>query len=344
MINKSIINEYGFDEFFENQVQDNKNGLMIGRIIETHKDRYTVISNNGEMSAKLKGSFLYHVKSSDELPTIGDYVWLKSVENGDAVLYSVFNRKSAFKRPDYMGHKENHAKSIQTQLVAANFDYVFIMSSLNNDLNINRISRYLAVTLQSKAVPVIILTKSDLCDDTEEKVSLLTAAFREVEIIAVSIFNNHGESQLKKYLTPGKTIAFLGSSGVGKSSLLNKLAETELMHVSHIRENDSKGRHTTTHRQLVMLDNGVMIIDTPGMRELGLIDSDEGIGETFKDIIALEKTCKFNNCTHKNEPGCRIQEALKNKELDERQYRNYLQFLEESKTTKLKSLKNKMKK
>ncbi|MGF0111100.1 ribosome small subunit-dependent GTPase A, partial [Clostridium sp. SGI.024] len=199
------------------------------------------------------------------------------------------------------------------QVVAANIDYIFICMALNNDFNINRLERYIAVAWDSMATPVIVLTKSDLCEDVDERLREVKEAAIGIDILVTSSLNGNGYEKVKEYIKSGTTIAFIGSSGVGKSTLINKLLNKEVLKTNSISEND-KGRHTTTHRELILLEDGGVIIDTPGMRELGLISAD--VDKSFSNIEELEKQCKFSDCTHNNEPKCAIREAIKNGELD----------------------------
>ncbi len=229
------------------------------------------------------------------------------------------------------------------QLVAANFDYVFIMQSLNNNFNLHRIERYLSLTWESGGIPVIILTKSDLVPNAQEYVEQVENIAFGVDVYAISCNTKEGLENIQKYFSKGNTIVFLGSSGVGKSTLMNTLYGKEIMKTSEIREKDSRGKHTTTSRNLIMLPNGAMIIDTPGMRELGMWNAEAGISETFKDIEELTKMCKFSDCTHTNEPGCKIREAIENGELSEERFEKYLSLKRESEynTNSAQYLKNK---
>lgn len=229
------------------------------------------------------------------------------------------------------------------QLVAANFDYVFIMQSLNNNFNLHRIERYLSLTWESGGIPVIILTKSDLVPNAQEYVEQVENIAFGVDVYAISCNTKEGLENIQKYFSKGNTIVFLGSSGIGKSTLMNTLYGKEIMKTSEIREKDSRGKHTTTSRNLIMLPNGAMIIDTPGMRELGMWNAEAGISETFKDIEALAKMCKFSDRTHTNEPGCKIHEAIENGELSEERFEKYLSLKRESEynTNSAQYLKNK---
>lgn len=324
------IKNYGYTEFYQNQIQtlNMSDELIPARVTEVHREQYKIVTELGENNAKLKGSVFYYDEQDSEYPAVGDFVLVKRNPQGEDIIYKVLTRKSKFSRMDTFYEKE--------QIVAANFDYVFIMTSLNYDFNIKRIERYLTIAWESGAIPVIILTKLDLCFNYDEYIKELESIAIGVPIIAVSSLTGEGLNELENYIKPFKTIVFLGSSGVGKSSLVNAIAREDIMKVNDIREDDSKGRHTTTHRQLVMLKNGTMIIDTPGMRELGMWNVAEGLSETFSDIETLAGKCKFRDCQHKTEPGCAVKVALKNGELSKERWNNYVKLKKEVKFAELK--------
>ena len=217
--------------------------------------------------------------------------------------------------------------------MVANFDYVFIVASLNDNYNFNRIARYVSITLQGGGIPVVILTKTDLCSNPGKYVREIEELSDKVKVHAVSALYGIGLDELKEYIVPRKTIAILGSSGVGKSTLVNAVVGEEVMKTSQIREDDSKGRHTTTCRQLIELPNGARIIDTPGMRELGMCDADEGIDETFEDIAELEACCRFSDCKHQTEPGCAIRAAIEDGTLSAGRYDLFKRLHNESKNS-----------
>ncbi len=328
------LNEYGWDLTYAEDVKQN---LIPARVVEVHRELYKVICEHGELNARLKGTFYKEIKFDDDIPVVGDFVYLQYNEYGDSLIAKLCKRKSKFSRTNFSGHAAAYVKTIHEQLIASNFDYVFIVVSLNHDFNLSRIERYIGAAMVSGAEPVIVLTKADLNSDYEKYVIELKSQYENIDVVAISSKTGFGLESLEKYLNRGKTLVLLGSSGVGKSSLVNAISGDEIMKVNRIREDDSKGRHTTTHRQLIMLASKTMIIDTPGMRELGMWDAGEGIKKTFDDIEELMEQCKFSDCSHRSEPGCAIKNALESGELDEDRWKRYLLLKHEDKFVKQKS-------
>ena len=278
----------------------------IGRICEVRRNGFLILYEEREIPAKLKGSF--RAEAAERLPLVGDWVTFAYNGAGDSVILSVCERKSLLQRPD-------QAKTGVMQHMVANVDYCFIVTSLNEDYSFNRIARYASVALQGGAVPVAILTKADLCGEVESYIREVKSISDKLRVHAVSALDGTGLCELEQYFAPGKTICLMGSSGAGKSTLINTLAGEEIMQTGAVRASDSTGKHTTTRRQLIVLKNGASIIDTPGMREIGLAGADEGIGDTFSDILALEERCRFRNCRHETEPGCAVKAAIASGEL-----------------------------
>lgn len=292
----------------------------LGRICNIQKSTYMIQFWEQQIPAKLKGNFY---KGNQKFPIVGDYVTFEYIPNGDSRIVELCERRSVLKRPFPRDHS---MKNVKEQEMVANVDYVFIVTSLNGDYSVNRVLRYAAIVKQGGAKPVVILTKADLCDRVEEYVNEMKQETYDIEVHAVSSRTSMGIDELKKYMEPGKTIALLGSSGVGKSTLINTLTGRELMRTSEIREQDSKGRHTTTYRQMFTLENDVTIIDTPGMREIGLGDVEEGLEETFCDIMEMADKCKFNNCRHMTEPGCAVKQAVKDGILSEKRLKLFMRL------------------
>ena len=305
-----------------------KDNYIPARVTAVHKERYALVCEHGECFGRLKSGNYFDV-ASDEIPTTGDFVLVKYNVSGDSQILQTLPRRSRFVRSDFSGHAVGYVKTILEQVVAANFDFVFVLSSLNQDFNVNRIMRYLTQAYQSGAQPVVILTKADLSPDFEASVAEVQKVAPDVPVHAVSSHTGFGMEALNAYLQPEKTVVFLGMSGVGKSSLLNALMQQEVMAVKAIREEDSRGRHTTTYRRLFMLPSGAMVIDTPGMRELGLYDADEGISAGFGDVEDLLSQCRFSDCRHKTEPGCAILAALDDGSLAHERWELYLAQMQE---------------
>lgn len=291
------------------------------RVTAVHKERYEIVCDYGITHARLKTKAYY--SGCAEFPTTGDFVMIHYIPNGDSQILATLPRRTFFSRRE-------PGPVPRDQAVAANFDYVFLMQSLNMDFNPKRLERYLTIAWQSGATPVILLTKANLAEDYWEYLSAVERVAAGVNVHVVSVHTGYGLERLNAYLQPGKTVVFLGSSGVGKSSLVNVLAGEDIMTVNGIREDDSKGRHTTTHRQLIRLKSGVMIIDTPGMRELGMWDVSEGLGEAFADVERFVGKCRFRDCRHIAEPGCAVKAAIDSGELDIARWESYRKLKEES--------------
>lgn len=292
------------------------------RVAAVHKERYELLCERGACSAVLKSS-VYFNGGDQPFPTTGDFVLLDWNGSGDSRITETLPRRSYFAR-------RNPTPGQGEQAVAANFDSVFILQSLNSDFNVKRLERYLTLAWASGATPVVVLTKADLVERFNEELLLASEAAAGVDVFAVSAKTGYGFDRLGQYLAPGKTVVLLGSSGVGKSSFVNALAGEERMAVRDIRESDGKGRHTTTHRQLIRLESGVMIIDTPGMRELGMLDSGEGLSETFGDVEQYIGLCRFSNCRHESEPGCAVQEAILRGDLSRARWESYQKLQRET--------------
>ena len=317
-----ILNSYGFSERFLQEATLYPD-LVIGRICSQYKDLYKAVTSQGEVFAEISGRFRYSAACLSDYPAVGDFVMLDRSDNegGNAIIHHVLTRKSYFERKA-VGSPQD------TQIVAANIDTVFICMALNQDYNLRRLERYLSIAWNSQAVPVVVLTKADLCHDLEEKLAAVSSAAVGVDVLVTSAMSEDGCDSIRCCIQPGKTIAFIGSSGVGKSTLINCLAGGELLKTNETRKDD-KGRHTTTRRELLLLPNGGIVIDTPGMRELGVESVD--LSKAFADIDRLAEHCKFRDCSHQSEPGCAVQRAIQNGTLDEDRLKNYLKLKKEAK-------------
>lgn len=295
----------------------------IARVIAVHKERYQLFNEiHGEFFARLKSSSYLH-DSDEKFPTVGDLVEYQLNPQGDSLILHTLPRKSYFQRYDPWNP--------HGQAIAANFDTVFILTSANHDFNVKRLRRYLAAARSSGANYAVVITKADLAPEIGLYVDLAQAEVGDCRIIPISAATGWGLNNIRNYLVPGSVSVFLGSSGVGKSTLVNALAGKEIMDVNGIRENDSKGRHTTTHRQMICLDGGAWILDTPGMRELGLLEAEEGVQETFADIPELAERCRFHDCTHTHEPGCAVLQAIREGCLTQARLDEYLALEKEAK-------------
>lgn len=298
-------------------------GLYVGRVFSQYKGLYKVMCKNGQIMAETSGKIRFEAKSPSDFPAVGDFVMLDrdSDANGNAMIQHVLARKSAFIR-------KAAGTANQEQVVASNIDTVFICMSLNNDFNLRRLERYLSIGWDSGAIPVIVLTKADLSEDREEKLAEVASVAVGVDVLVTSAISEDGYRQVARFVKEGQTIAFIGSSGVGKSTLINCLAGQSRQDTAGLR-NDDKGKHTTTRRELIVLEGGGMVIDTPGMRELGLESAN--LSKTFADIDELAAKCRFQDCTHTGEPGCAIQEAIDAGILDEERLLSYQKLKKEAK-------------
>jgi len=290
------------------------------RVILVHRDRYLVRFGEKELYCVLSGSLRYR----EEYPVVGDYVEITENPFGDSLIQAVCPRRTAFFRPDRGGHADGFVKTMQVQPLVANMDYVFIITSVNHDFSLGRIARYASMAVAGGAVPVAVLTKADLCPDIAEMEAKAASLSKDLRTVAISSYTGFGLERLREYCRPGVTIALLGSSGAGKSTLINTLAGREIMRTGGIREEDSKGRHTTTHREMIDLD-GVFLIDTPGV-----IDAEEGIAGTFSDIAELVSRCAFSDCTHRNEPGCAVRQALEDGSLTPERWKMFARLEKEN--------------
>ncbi|MCL1468990.1 ribosome small subunit-dependent GTPase A [Argonema galeatum] len=316
----------GWNSFFAKNFDSySRQGYTVGRVVQEQKNTYILYTEFGEISAEVTGKMRHRAGGRTDFPAVGDWVVISIINDEErAAIHEILPRKSKFSR------KIAGAKTDE-QIIATNIDRVFLVSGLDGDFNIRRIERYLILVWESGANPVIILNKADLCDNVEEIGLEVEAIACGVPIIVLSAIANQGIEALIPYLGIGQTVALVGSSGVGKSTIVNQLAEENIQAVQSVRQTDSRGRHTTTHRELIILPSGGLLIDTPGMREIQIWNGNDGFQETFTDINTLANQCCFRNCQHEKEPGCAVQKALLDGTLDERRFQNYQKLQNELK-------------
>jgi len=291
--------------------------FVAARVISEHRGTYRIVMETGEADAHVTGHFRHQIENSLMFPAVGDWVVVESHgRNNPATIHHVLPRTSQFVR-------KAAGPSIEGQIVAANVDTVFLLSGLDGDFNVRRIERYLVTAWESGAMPVVVLNKADVCADLDDVIAQVESIAIGVPIHPISAISGRGLDQLEPYLLAGKTVALIGSSGVGKSTLTNYLLGHQKQDTQAVRTDDSRGRHTTTHRQLLPLPSGVLLIDTPGMRELQLWSDGSGLQEIFGDIESLAEDCKFHDCQHGTEPGCAVQEAIALGTLDPQRLKSY---------------------
>jgi len=318
-----LIDQYGWSlELGQDFAPHAAHGHVPGRVTVQLRGHYIVATDHGELNAQLSGRFMHEAEEAGH-PAVGDWVALAArPEEGSGTIHAVLARRTAFTR--------KAADSVQTvQVVAANVDIAFLVTAMNGDFNARRLERYLASAWQSGARPVVVLTKADLCHDPEAAIAEAEAVAVGAPVLAISSLTGEGLEALRAYLKPGETSVLVGSSGVGKSTLVNALFGESVMDTGAIRENDARGRHTTTHRELILLPGGALVLDTPGMRELGLVEADEGLGVAFDDIETLAGECRFRDCSHANEPGCAVRAALEAGVLDPDRWKSFRKLTRE---------------
>lgn len=321
------IEQIGFDDWFREKVEPHKlDGFQPARVVSISRNTFWISDGSDTLKAELTGRFMFKAGSPLDFPAVGDWVCVQVFSGQSlAVIHDIFPRKNLLKR-------KMAGKRVEYQLIAANLDAALIVQALDSDFNLRRLERYLVMVNDSGIMPLVLLSKSDLLApvEIEKKKSEIRQLMPDIGIIALNCIEDSGLDDIERELLPGRTYCLLGSSGVGKSTLINRLCNSELLKTRSVRERDGRGRHTTTQRQLIVLDNGAMIIDTPGMRELGNLDVDSGIGDTFADIAELAAQCRYRDCTHTHEDNCAVRSALEDSSLPEGRFESYLKLKRES--------------
>jgi len=316
------LEDLGYNTSLENYRKEQKlNSFDVGRVISEHKERYVVKSDKGEYDSELIGNLRFSAKSRSDFPAVGDWVAISEYDEDKALIHAIYFRKSIVER-------QAVGKFGEKQIIATNIDYGLIVQAVDRDFNVNRLERYLTICHSSNVKPLILLSKIDLIDepDLENILGKISERIKNVSIITISNQTQVGYKEMIAIFEKGKTYCLLGSSGVGKSTLINNISGKELMKTNSISLSSNKGRHVTSHRELIVLENGGILIDNPGMREVGITDTSNGLEITFNTIVKLSRNCRFKDCTHIHEDGCSILEAVENGEIDEASYENYLKM------------------
>jgi ribosome biogenesis GTPase len=327
-INPGIdMQELGWDGFFSGAFESMRvPDSLPGRVVSLEKDSCHVLTESGELFAGISGKMRFHTNRAEQYPAVGDWVVIQPLD-GDSrgIIHAILPRKSKFSRHITGGRPRLSGGKTEEQVVAANMDIVFLVGALDGGrgINLRRMERYIAIAKSSGAAPVIVLNKADLCPDVEARVAEVETVAYGIPVCAVSAKTRAGLDTLENYLTPGITGALLGQSGVGKSAIINALLGEERQATSEVRENDRRGRHTTTRRQLILLPRGGAIIDTPGIREIQVWGDEKNLDEAFEDISKMAKDCRFSDCRHDTEPGCAIRAAIRRGELEASHFKNY---------------------
>jgi ribosome biogenesis GTPase / thiamine phosphate phosphatase len=319
------LEDFGYNENLEKfRIENNLVEFEMGRVVSEHKERYIVRTVKGELEAEITGNLRFSAKNRVDFPAVGDWVALTVYDPDFSLIHKVFPRFSTISR-------QAVGQFGEIQIIAANIDFALLVQAADRDFNINRLERYLTICNSSKVSPIILLSKIDLINEDRKSEILenIKARIKNVPVIAISNESQDGYEKLKKLIEKGKTYCMLGSSGVGKSTLLNNLSGKPVMRTDAISQSSNKGKHVTSHREMIILENGGILIDNPGMREVGITDSTGGLEITFDMIYKLSQRCRFKDCTHIHETGCAVVEAVENGEIDKASYENYLRMEKE---------------
>lgn len=315
----------GYSEFFKSAFEKaSADGFDVARVIAEHRGVYRIKNLNGEFQAKVTGKQMFTSTSREDYPAVGDWVVIEMVDNDNAVIHDIVPRKTILKR------KYNNRNEIQ--LIATNIDVVFIVESIDRDFSLNRFERYIAIAHDGGVEPAIILNKTDLLTEKEldEKKAQLHERFKDVPVLVTSTVTMNGLEELASYIQKGKTYSFLGSSGVGKSSLINTLLGEKALETGEISYQSGRGKHVTTSREMYFLKNGGIVIDNPGMREVGVADADTGLDTLYDEIVTLAEKCKYPDCTHTHEPGCAVSPHVESGNIDAEKFANYVTLKKEA--------------
>ncbi len=328
---KENLEDLGYNSSFESAAKEiSLRNVVPARVIAQHKEAYKVKNLHGEFLAKITGKQIFEAENREDYPAVGDWVLITELDNEHAVIEKILPRQTIIKRR--CGDRDKHGEKNGVQVIATNIDVGFVIESVTRDYNLNRFERYFSILQDSGIQGAIILNKVDLLSqkEKEEKIEELKNRFPHTDIIMTSVINNNGLDTLRQYIEKGKTYCFLGSSGVGKSSLINALMDKEIIKTNTVSLQTDRGKHTTTGRQMYFLNNGGIVIDNPGIREVGMVSVKKGVNNFFEEITALEQSCKYVNCTHTHEPGCAVLDAIKLGKINKERYANYINLRKEA--------------